>query len=79
MRAEIIVAKNGSLYRIERGRATAEASVAERPQLKINFNGGAIQVSMTSDEAFRLAAELMTCAEYHSIRKTGQKFLLEPF
>ena len=63
MKAEILVHKNQSVYRIERGRAAAEVRFAPRPRLRINFAGGALDVSLTIEEAYRLGVALIASAE----------------
>ncbi len=68
MKAEIIVLKDKSIYRIERGRADAEVGVSSRPRLKINFAGGALNVSLTIDEAYQLGAALIISAEQEANR-----------
>jgi hypothetical protein len=69
MRAEIIVSKGQALYRIERGRAAAEVAITARPRLKIYFNGGALNVSLTTQEAYRLGAALIISAEHEEVMK----------
>lgn len=69
MKAEIIVLKDKSIYRIERGRAGAQVGGSSRPRLKINFAGGALNVSLTIDEAYQLGAALIISAEQEANRR----------
>ena len=71
MKAEIMVHKDQSVYRIERGRAGAEIHLSQRPRLRINFAGGALDVSLTVDEAYRLGAALIVSAEIQVQEKKG--------
>jgi hypothetical protein len=69
MKAEILVQKQETLYRIERGRAGAEVRLCARPKLRIKFEGGALDLSLTLDEAYRLGAALIISAERDLKRK----------
>lgn len=69
MKAEIIVRKDQFIYRIERGRARAEVGLSDRPQMRINFAGGALDVSLTVDEAYDLGAALIVSAEHQQRKK----------
>jgi hypothetical protein len=69
MKADVIVSIERSVYRIERGRATAEVGVGRRPRLRVRFNGGALDVSLTIDEAYRIGAELIVCADLQAQKK----------
>lgn len=73
MKADVIVSKDRSIYRIERGRAAAEVGMANRPRLRIKFNGGALDVSLTTEEAYRIGAELIICADLQSQKKVHPK------
>ncbi len=72
MKADILVSKNQATYRIERGRATAEVGISDRPRLRIRFNGGAVDVSLTIEEAYRIGAELILCADHQAAEKNQQ-------
>lgn len=69
VKADIFITKDQSLYKIERGRVKTDVSVSDRPRVRIKFQGGALDLILTSDEAYRIGAELILCADHLAATK----------